>query len=119
MRKLKSKNLYTFLSDFKLTERASDYFSDLLDFSVKQGLGQDRLVELGRILSRVISLEFTLRLSDTGFNQRLIDNTIQMLRVDVERMVTTFVNKKSPDVVEEYEEASSWLDAIAPKYAHS
>lgn len=119
MRKLKSKNLHSFLSDFKLTERASDYFSDLLDFKVRQGLAQDRLVELGRILSRVISLEFTLRLGDTGFNQKLIDNTIQTLREDVERMVTTFVNQKSPDVVEAYEESSSWFDAIKPKYAHS
>ncbi|SMO91495.1 acyl-CoA dehydrogenase family protein [Fodinibius sediminis] len=119
MRRLKLENLSTFLSDFKLTERASDYFTELLDFKIDNKLAQDRLVELGRILSRVISLEFTLRLSDKGFNQKLIENTIKTLRSDVERMVTTFINEKTPDVVEDYEEGSSWLESIAPKYIHS
>lgn len=119
MRKLKLKNLYEFLSDFELTQRASGYFSELLDFKINNKLAQDRLVELGRILSRVISLEFTLRLSDKGFNQKLIDNTIKTLRTDVERRVSTFVNDKAPDVVEDYEESSSWLESILPQYAHS
>lgn len=119
MRRMKLENLYKFLSDFKLTERASDYFSELLDFKIDNKIAQDRLVELGRILSRVISLEFTLRLSDKGFNQQLIENTIQTLQTDVERMVTTFINESTADVVENYEESSSWLESIAPKYAHS
>jgi alkylation response protein AidB-like acyl-CoA dehydrogenase len=117
MRKLKLKNLSSFLSEFALTERASDYFSDVLDFKIDQKLAQDRLVELGRILSRVISLEFTLRLSDQGFNQKMIKNAIQMLQKEVEQMVTSFISKKTPDVVENYEESSSWLEFMTPKYA--
>lgn len=119
MRKLKLKNLYKFLDDFKLTERASDYFSEILNFKINQSLTQNRLVELGKILSRVISLEFTLRLGEKGFNQALINNTVQTLREDVERMVTTFINEKTPEVVENYEESSSWLDSVTPQYVHT
>lgn len=119
MRKLKLRNLHTFLSDFRLTERASDYFSETLDFKISHQLAQDRLVDLGRILSRVISLEFTLRLGDKGFNQELIDNTIKRLRSEVEGKVASFVNKQTPDVVENYEDSSSWLDLITPEYVHS
>jgi len=119
MRKLKLNNLYKFLSEFKLTQRASGYFSEALDFQISNSLAQHRMVELGRILSRVISLEFTLRLSDKGFNQQLIDNTISTLQTDVERMVSTFVNDKQQDVVEDYEESSSWLESILPQYVHS
>lgn len=119
MRKLKLKNLSSFLSNFTLTERASDYFSEMLDFKIDQKLAQDRLVELGRILSRVISLEFTLRLSDKGFNQKMIENTIQILQTEVEQMVTSFISNKTPDVVEDYEESSSWLEFMTPKYAGS
>lgn len=119
MRKLKLKNLHTFLSDFKLTERAADYFSEVLDFKIDHTLAQDRLVELGRILSRVISLEFTLRLGDKGFNKDLINNTIAVLRNDVERMVASFTNEKPPQVVENYEESSSWLESILPQHVHS
>jgi len=119
MRKLKLKNLHTFLSEFKLTKRASDYFSDLLDFKIDHTLAQDRLVELGKILSRVISLEFTLRLADKGFNKDLINNAITVLKTDVERMVASFTNEKTPSVVENYEESSSWLESILPQQAHS
>lgn len=119
MRKMKLKNLHTFLSDFNLTKRASDYFTDVLDFKIDHQLCQDRLVELGRILSRVISLEFTLRLGDKGFNQQLIDNAVKILRDDVERMVTTFSNYNNPDVVEDYKQSSSWLESITPEYVHS
>ena len=119
MRKFKLKNLYKFLSDFELTQRSADYFSDLLDFKISHKLAQDRLVELGRILSRVISLELTLRLGEQGFNQKLIQNAIKTLREDVERRVSTFVDKKAPEVVEDYEESSSWLDTIMPQYVHS
>lgn len=119
MRKLKLENLYKFLSEFRLTERASDYFSEMLDFKINNKLGQDRLVELGRILSRVISLEFTLRLGDKGFNQKLINNAIHTLRTDVDRLVTTFVNDRTPEVVEDYEESSSWLESILPQYVRT
>ncbi|MEL7835154.1 acyl-CoA dehydrogenase family protein [Fodinibius sp. Rm-B-1B1-1] len=119
MRKLKLKNLHTFLSDYKLTERAADYFSEVLNFKIDHTLAQDRLVELGQIISRVISLEFTLRLGDKGFNKDLINNTIAVLRNDVERMVVSFTNEKTPEVVEHYEESSSWLKSILPQHAHS
>ena len=119
MRRLKLKNLSTFLDDFQLTQRASGYFSELLDFKISNSLAQDRMVELGRILSRVISLEFTLRLGEKGFNQRMIDNAVKTLRTDVERMVATFVNDHQQDVVENYEESSSWLESILPQYVHS
>lgn len=119
MRKLKLKNLSTFLSEYSLTERASDYFSDILDFKIDHTLAQDQLVELGRMLSRVISLEFTLRLGDKGFNKNLINNTVATLREDVEKMASTFTNYKAPDVVEDYEESSSWLESIMSQHAHS
>lgn len=119
MRRLKLKNLYIFLSEYNLTERASDYFKDMLNFKIDNNLSQDRMVELGKILSQVLSLEFTLRLGDKGFNSELIKNTIQTLRTDVERMLTTFSQEKTCDVVEEYEESSSWLESITPQYSHT
>lgn len=119
MRRLKLKNLYKFLSEFQLTSHASDYFSELLNFKIDQQLAQHRLVELGRILSRVISLEFTLRLGDKGFNQQLIQNAIETLRADVERSLATFASDNEPSVVEDYGESSSWLESISPQYIHT
>lgn len=119
MRKLKLENLYKFLSEFKLTERASEYFKDLLDFKVDNQLTQNRLVELGQIISKVISLEFTLRLSDKGFNKQLINNAVQTLIGDIERLLPAFINDKAPAVVENFQESSSWLESITPQYAHT
>lgn len=114
MRKLKRNNLYEFLSDYKLTEHASEHFKELLNFELDMKMAQDKLVELGRVLSRIISLEFTLRLGEKGFNKELITNTISTLKADVQCLMSSFNYSGDIRVVENYEESSSWLQTFSP-----
>lgn len=113
MRKLKLKNLYKFLADYDLTHRSSHYFKDLLNFELDSNLTQHKLVELGKIFSRIISLEFTLRLGDKGFNKELISNTIVTLKSDVHSLMESFNFNEKYKVSESYEESSSWLSTIS------
>jgi alkylation response protein AidB-like acyl-CoA dehydrogenase len=115
MRKLKTSNLYEFLSSYSLTGNATDYVKELLNFKIDSQLAQHRLVELGRIISRLISLEFTIHLGDKGFNGDLVENTINTLKGDIERMMTKFQKPGESTVVSYYEEASSWLDTVTRK----
>ncbi|MFW6157521.1 MAG: acyl-CoA dehydrogenase family protein [Balneolaceae bacterium] len=112
MRKLKFSNLYEFMKEYDLTSRASDYFKELLDFEIDPQMAQHKFVELGRVCSRIISLEFTLRLGDKGFNDKLISNTITTLKSDVHNLMATFNFREHYSVVEEYNEDSSWLKAV-------
>jgi hypothetical protein len=112
MRSLKEKNLYTFLSDHGMTHRAADYFEDTLDFEVDLSLPQRKLVELGRILGRVISMELTIELGDRGFRSDLISNCLQVFQKDVDSRVNAYRNHELTDVVEDYVEGSAWLEYV-------
>jgi alkylation response protein AidB-like acyl-CoA dehydrogenase len=112
MRSAKERNLHAFLSDFEMTRRAADYFDDTLDFEVDLSLPQRKLVELGRILGRVVTMEFTIEMGDRGFRSDLISNCLQVFQKDVDSRVTTYRNHDLTEVVEEYVEGSAWLDYV-------
>lgn len=116
MKKLKLSNLYEFLSDYKYTENASDHLKETLNFEINTQMPQDKLVELGRVLSRVISLEFTIRLEEKGFNKQLVNNTIETLKGDIKRLMSSFAYPNNAVVVENYEESSDWHQAFSPAY---
>lgn len=114
MRSLKVDNLYDFLSDYKLTEHAAEHFKDTLNFKLDTKMAQHKLVELGQALSRIISLEMTLKLGDKGFNQKLINSTVETLKSDVQRLMGAFKYEDDSKVIENYEESSSWLNIFSP-----
>lgn len=114
MRGMKLDNLYEFLSQYKLTNQAADYFKDTLNFKLDSKMAQDKLVELGEALSRIISMQLTLKLGEKGFNKELVNSSVETLRTDVQRMMGSFRRDNEAEVVEDYEEASSWLKVFSP-----
>lgn len=114
MKNSKLDNLYDFLSDYKLTEEAADYVKETLNFELKSSLKQRKRVKLGEALSRLISLQLTLKLGEKGFNKELISNTVETLKGDVQRLMGSFRREDNSEPVEEYEEASSWSKLFAP-----
>jgi alkylation response protein AidB-like acyl-CoA dehydrogenase len=115
MRRLKQTNLYDYLSTSDLTQRASGYFQDLFDFEVDLDMPQRKLVELGKILGRVVSMEFTIELGERGFRNDLVANTLSVLRQDVESTLASYRNRSIPTVVEDYVVGSSWLNYLRPQ----
>ena len=112
MRKSKETNLYKFLKGYSLTENAAEHFKDLLNFEVDYKLPQRKLVKLGRALSRIVSMEMTLKLGDTGFNSDMISNSLKVLRSEVHSLLSTFNNNEEPSVLENYSDDSSWLKYV-------
>lgn len=112
MRRAKEDNLLTFLSTHELTQRAADYFKDVLSFNVDFSLPQRKLVELGRALGRIISLQFVLELGDRGFRQDLVDGAVAVLQQDVAGLLSTYRDAHTADVVDDYAEGSSWLQFV-------
>lgn len=117
MKKLKLNNLYEFLSDYKYTKHASDHLKETLNFELEMKMAQDKLVELGQALSRIISLELTIQLGEKGFNKKLINNTIETLKRDIKRLIASFSYPNNAEVVEDYEDSSDWTQAFLPVYA--
>jgi alkylation response protein AidB-like acyl-CoA dehydrogenase len=112
MRKSKETNLYNFLKNYKLTENAAGYFKDILNFEVDVKMGQRQLVELGKALGRLVSMDMTLRLGESGFNSEMILNSLKVIRSEITSTISSFTSNENPDIIDEYEDGSSWLQFI-------
>lgn len=112
MRKLKQKNLHAFLSEFDVTKRASTYFKTLFSFEVDMQLPQRKLVDMGKALGRVISMEFIIELGERGFHSELVANALAVLREEIETIVARMHAHGAVGVVEGVSDVS-WLDHLA------
>ena len=112
MRRMKERNLSTYLEDHDLSARAMEYFNDALRFEVDQSLSQRKLVELGRVLGRVITMELVIELGDRGFRSDLVSNCLQVFRKKIDSLLASYRREESTSVVENYVEGSAWLEYV-------
>ena len=112
MRRAKQDNLFEFLKGYKITARAADYFKEVLNFEVDLKLPQRKLVELGRVLGRIISMELVIDLGDRGFRNDLITHALTVLRQDIESLLQTYRSANTAVAVDAYEEDSFWLNFV-------
>jgi alkylation response protein AidB-like acyl-CoA dehydrogenase len=112
MRRMKERNLQRFLADHDLTARAVEYFGDALSFEVDQSLSQRKLVELGRALGRIVTMELVIELGDRGFRSDLISNCLQVFRTEVDRLLAGYHRGEQTGIVEDYVDGSAWLDYV-------
>lgn len=109
MKKLKEANLFNFMKENPLMSRSADQLKELFNFKLDMQLPQRKLVELGQIMGRVISMDMVHKLADEGFRKDLIDGGIQMLQQDIHQLMGTFHHNTQLLVVDDYRENSSWL----------
>jgi alkylation response protein AidB-like acyl-CoA dehydrogenase len=108
----KEMNLLNFLSGFTLTRNVSDQFKGFLDFIIDPKIIQRKSVDLGKILSRVISANQIVNMGERGFRQDLITNSIENLKHEVSMLVSSYMFKTDVRPVEEYKDSASWLSVV-------
>ena len=89
MNKLKTSNLATFLKDYELTQKAADRFRHLLDFSFDTKMSQRKMVDLGKIISRIVSANHVVQLGNQGFRTDLIENSLETIRHEISMLVSS------------------------------
>lgn len=109
MKKQKETNLLDFLKTYHLTSRACEHFKKDLNFIIDQVTSQRKLVDLGKILGRVISIGYVKDLYDKGFRKDLADNCITTVKQEVSGLISTFKSPNTNKVIYDYAENSSWL----------
>ncbi len=113
MRKMKEKNLLSFLKQHDLSLKSSERLTKVLDFEVDYtNLSQRKLVDLGRALARVFSMNFVISLGEKGFRSDLIQNSIDHLTQEVNQFITAYQYKKDIAVVAEYHDDSNWASYL-------
>lgn len=110
MKKLKELNLFQFMKQNPLTNRSADQMKDLFNFKLDLQLPQRKLVELGQIIGRVISMDMVHKLADDGYRQDLIDGGLAMLQQEINQLMGSFHTNNQHNVIEDYRENSAWLN---------
>src|SRR3546814_356817 len=109
MKKFKQQSLLEYLKNHPLTARVSDHFKKELNFIVDAVIPQRKLVDLGKILARVISAGYVKTLCDRGFRQDLVDNCLRTVEQEVASLVSSFKFPNPTQVIYDYAEDSSWM----------
>lgn len=108
MKRAKEHSFYQFLNGY--ATRATDRIKELVKFDLNIGFSQRKLVEIGQIISRIVSMDLVLYLEEKGFRKDLIENTMIILKQDISTLISNFHFENKTKVVVEYTEDSSWLD---------
>jgi len=108
MKNARETNFFQFLKGYSLTLRSADHLKELLNFDVFAQTSQRKLVDLGKVISRLVSMEYVLKMGDLGFHSDLITNAIAMLKQEITTMVSSYSFTNATLVVERYEEKGSW-----------
>ncbi len=112
MKQAKENNLFQFLKNFSLTEKSAAFSKDLLNFNLDVQLPQRKLVELGRVLSRVVSMEMVIELGIKGYNPELITNCITMMKQELNNLLSSYSFSNASLVLADYKDGSHWRNFV-------
>jgi alkylation response protein AidB-like acyl-CoA dehydrogenase len=108
MKASKVDNLLDFLSTHPLTVRSHEYFKKELNFSLDKVSMQRKLVDLGKILGRVVCVGYVVDMQDRGYRTDLVDQCISHVRQEVASLVASFSSPNEANVITDYEDKSRW-----------
>ncbi|MEM1339905.1 MAG: acyl-CoA dehydrogenase family protein [Bacteroidota bacterium] len=112
MKVKKEFNVYRFFKDFHLTDKACDYFKKELDFNFSSGLNQRKMIDLGKVFSRIISFNYVMGMRAEGFRPDLVDSCLEIIRLEVSQFMNIFNSPNAVVPVESYQENSSWQNFV-------
>ena len=101
MRRVKETHLGRYLAQEPLTARAATLFGDAFAFDLDWQMPQRKLVELGRAISRVISMEMTIELGERGFSADLVRNALDETRAEVRAILDTYRTSRIVTLLED------------------
>jgi alkylation response protein AidB-like acyl-CoA dehydrogenase len=112
MRKAQTTNLRDFLKSYQFTEKAADYFKDIFNFEVDFKMDQRNLVQLGKAIGRLVTMNLTIDLGIKGFNPDMISNSLKVLQREIQTTITSYNLNLKPILVDDYQIGSNWLEGI-------
>jgi flagellin-specific chaperone FliS len=112
MKQAKESNLFQFLKSYSLTGKSVDHIKDILNFNLDMQLPQRKLVELGKVISRIVSMEMVIDLGLKGFNPELISNSITMMKQELNNLMSAYSFANTTLVLANYNEDSHWRNFV-------
>ena len=112
MKQAKETNLYQFLKNFTLTGKSAEQLKETINFELDLQLPQRKLVELGKVLGRLISMEMVIEIGTKGFHPEMITNSLAMLKQELSSMISSYSFCNKTIVTVDYSEHSHWRNFV-------
>lgn len=112
MRKQKITNFSQFLETFETTARVAPLFRKPLDFELSAVLVQRQTVVLGKIIARLVCLQYVDEMVEKGFRRDLFENCVKHMRMDIKKLSTDLSDYNNAEPIIDYQEGSAWADYI-------
>lgn len=110
MGRMKWSKLQTFLESFERTRLAAGHFAKLLNFQIDANLAQRKVVDIGKMISRVVAAAQLLEMEERGFRSDLIDAAMDSIQREITTLLSSYRCQTRVIPIEDYQSGSSWLD---------
>lgn len=112
MKQAKENNLFQFLKNLSLTSQSAEYMKEILNFNLDMQLPQRKLVELGKVIGRIVSMEMVIDLGQKGFLPDLIANSLANLKQELNALMSSYSCNNLSLVLADYKEDSHWRSFV-------
>jgi alkylation response protein AidB-like acyl-CoA dehydrogenase len=112
MKKTRESNLYQCLRDHELTAKSATFLKNFLDFNLDTNLSQRKMVELGKIIGRIVTFEMVIKLGEKGFRTDLINNGLTVLTQEIASLMSSFSFYNHTKLAEDYQDDTFWLSFV-------
>lgn len=111
MKKKKTENLGEYLLINEITKDAAKVYSDELNITISSPMSQRKMIDLGKIISRIVTVNDLIELNNAGFNQELTDNSIEIVRQEIVTLLASMNHHKNISAICEINEnESNWMN---------
>lgn len=110
MKAAREKNLFRYLNSFDLTHRASGLIKELIEFDLEASLSQRKMTELGKIVSRIVSMDLVLKLGEKGFDEEMINGCLINLQQEIAGLLTVCAFDNRTALIDPDSEHPSWRE---------
>ena len=73
MKKKKETSVYNFLTEWDLASKVANYFKDVVSFTLPDALPQRKMIDLGRIIARIVCAQYVVDMQDKGYRADLTE----------------------------------------------
>lgn len=112
MKRKKIQNLGQFMKEFEATNRVASRFEKNLDFTLPEGMAQRQMVVLGKVIARLVCLQYVDYMVEKGFRRDLYENCEKHIEMDIKKLLSDFVSFNNACPIVEYQEGSDWMDFL-------
>src|SRR5699024_1768221 len=108
MKRKKSKTLYDFIWESNLGPSIADRLKKYLHFELPGKMIQRQLVSLGKVVARVVSLQYVADIVEKGYREDLFENCLQHMEMDIKKLLSNLTEFNAAEPILDYVSDSDW-----------